>query len=105
MADMTTAEQEAALRQAKILEALSHPNIVKFKEVYRTSKKRLNIVMQYADGGDLAAKIKKAKKDKVYFEEAQILDWFTQICLAIKHCHDRKIIHRDIKAQNVFLTN
>lgn len=36
--------------------------------------------------------------------ENQILDWFTQICLALKHVHDRKIIHRDLKCQNIFLT-
>ena len=37
-------------------------------------------------------------------DEFQILDWFTQICLALKHVHDRKIIHRDLKCQNIFLT-
>ncbi len=36
--------------------------------------------------------------------EDQVLNWFTQICLAIKHVHDRKILHRDLKSQNVFLT-
>ena len=34
-----------------------------------------------------------------------MLNWFTQLCLAIKHVHDRKIIHRDLKSQNIFLTN
>lgn len=38
------------------------------------------------------------------FSEHQILDWFTQTCLAIKHIHDRKILHRDLKSQNIFLT-
>eukprot|EP00344_Euplotes_crassus_P007075 CAMPEP_0197017808 /NCGR_PEP_ID=MMETSP1380-20130617/79751_1 /TAXON_ID=5936 /ORGANISM="Euplotes crassus, Strain CT5" /LENGTH=495 /DNA_ID=CAMNT_0042444957 /DNA_START=115 /DNA_END=1603 /DNA_ORIENTATION=- len=33
-----------------------------------------------------------------------IIDYFTQICLAIKHLHDRKILHRDLKSQNIFLT-
>lgn len=39
-----------------------------------------------------------------YFTESQILDWFTQICLAMKHVHDRKILHRDLKNQNIFIT-
>jgi NIMA (never in mitosis gene a)-related kinase len=39
-----------------------------------------------------------------YFSEEQILSWFTQICLALKHIHDRKILHRDLKSQNIFLT-
>ncbi len=53
-------------------------------------------------GGDLQSKIKQQRGK--YFSEAQILDWFTQICLAIKHIHDRKILHRDLKSQNIFLT-
>ena len=34
----------------------------------------------------------------------QILSWFVQICLGLKHVHDRKILHRDLKTQNIFLT-
>ena len=57
--------------------------------------------MDFADGGDLSMKI-KAQNGKL-FSENKILDWFTQVCLAIKHIHDRKILHRDIKSQNIFL--
>ena len=32
------------------------------------------------------------------------MEWFTQVCMAIQHVHEKKIIHRDIKSQNVFLT-
>jgi NIMA (never in mitosis gene a)-related kinase len=34
-----------------------------------------------------------------------VLEWFTQICLGLKHIHDRKILHRDLKGQNIFLTS
>ncbi len=61
-------------------------------------KKCLCIVMDYADGGDLYTKISNQKKiGKVMYTEDQILDWFVQMGLAIKHIHDRKILHRDLK--------
>lgn len=100
--NMTEDERKEAYIEAKILERLDHPNIIRFIEVFRSSKPyaQLNIVMDFADGGDLQSTIKKQKK----LGEPQILDWFTQICLAIKHIHDKKILHRDLKSGNIFLT-
>lgn len=49
-------------------------------------------------------KITKQKQSGRGFPERQILDWFVQICLAMKHVHDRKILHRDLKTQNIFMT-
>lgn len=60
--------------------------------------------MEYAECGDLSKAIATRRTAKKPFEETQILDWFTQICLAMKHVHDRKILHRDIKGQNIFIT-
>ncbi len=97
-------ERVSARNEAKILEVLNHPNIINFKDVFKDKKLFLNIVMEYADDGDLATKIKNKKKSGGGFTEDEILNYFTQICLALKHCHDRKILHRDIKAENVFLT-
>ena len=101
--NLTEDEKKEAYVEAKILEKLDHPNIIQFIEVFRSTKPyaSLNIVMDYADGGDLQTKIKSQKKS---FLENQILDWFTQICLAIKHIHDKKILHRDLKSGNIFLT-
>ena len=49
-----------ALIEAKILEVLKHPNIVAFREQYTSGQRGvLNIVIEYADGGDLEAKIKE----------------------------------------------
>ena len=58
--------------------------------------------MDFADGGDMHTKIKE--RNGRLFDENQLIDWFVQVCLALKHVHDRKIIHRDLKAQNIFLT-
>lgn len=94
-------ERKEALGEAKVLEALKHTNIITFREVYKTRQNKLCIVMDFADGGDLAGKVKAQRGQP--FPENQILDWFIQIALALKHVHDRKVLHRDIKTQNVFL--
>ena len=60
-----------------------------------TENGHLYIVMEYCEGGDLYALINKQKG--VPFSEQQVLNWFVQLCLALKHVHDRKILHRDIK--------
>lgn len=48
-----------AYKEAKIMQTLKHPNIINFREVYKTKKGKLCIVMDYADGGDLAEKLKQ----------------------------------------------
>lgn len=53
IAQMSEKEKVETMQEAKILEVLHHPNIVQFKEVYKTKKGQLCIVMGYADGGDL----------------------------------------------------
>ena len=102
--NMNKKDIEDTLNEAKILEKFDHPNIIKFKEVFIANKpkKTLNIVTEYADGGDLSLEIKNQRKE--YFKESQILHYFTQICLAIKHIHGKHIMHRDLKSQNIFLT-
>eukprot|EP00282_Hemiselmis_andersenii_P029428 CAMPEP_0169454476 /NCGR_PEP_ID=MMETSP1042-20121227/15299_1 /TAXON_ID=464988 /ORGANISM="Hemiselmis andersenii, Strain CCMP1180" /LENGTH=307 /DNA_ID=CAMNT_0009566553 /DNA_START=32 /DNA_END=952 /DNA_ORIENTATION=+ len=94
-------EREASRKEVQILGALSHPNIIEYREAFE-DQGQLCIVMAYAEGGDLTGKI-KAQNGRP-FPEDTILDWFVQISLALKHVHDRKILHRDLKAQNIFLT-
>ena len=60
--------------------------------------------MEYADGGDLASKIHDVKQAGNTLSEDEIIDIFLQICEGMKYCHDRKIVHRDIKSHNIFLT-
>ena len=62
------------------------------------------MVMAYCEGGDLAQHIKRQAKKEVHFDEAVILDWFVQIVMALHHVHLQKILHRDLKTQNIFLS-
>jgi NIMA (never in mitosis gene a)-related kinase 1/4/5 len=47
---MTEAEKREVVQESRLLEALDHPNIVRFMEVYKTKKGKLCIIMEYADG-------------------------------------------------------
>merc|ERR1719160_2272506 len=94
---MGAKERKDAANEVKVLSSLKHPYIVAYKDSF------LNIVMEYADGGDLFTRIQKAKKSMTKFPEQQILRWFTQALLALKFIHDKHILHRDLKSQNFFL--
>lgn len=98
---MSNKERQESRKEVAVLANMSHPNIVQYKESFEESG-CLYIVMDYCEGGDLFKKINNQRGS--LFPEEQILDWFVQICLALKHVHDRKILHRDIKSQNIFLT-
>jgi serine/threonine protein kinase len=60
------------------------------------------MVMEYAEGGDMEELIKS--RNGKPFPEEMVVDWLIQMCLSLKHIHDRKILHRDIKTSNIFLT-
>ncbi|XP_017907291.1 PREDICTED: serine/threonine-protein kinase Nek1 isoform X6 [Capra hircus] len=98
---MSNKEREESRREVAVLANMRHPNIVQYRESFEENGS-LYIVMDYCEGGDLFKRINAQKG--ILFQEDQILDWFVQICLALKHVHDRKILHRDIKSQNIFLT-
>uniref|UniRef100_A0A3P9JVE3 non-specific serine/threonine protein kinase n=1 Tax=Oryzias latipes TaxID=8090 RepID=A0A3P9JVE3_ORYLA len=99
---MSAKERESSRKEVTLLSRMRHPNIVSFIASF-LEKGSLFIVMEFCDGGDLLKKINMQRG--VPFREEEILDLFVQICLGLKHIHDKKVLHRDIKCQNIFLTN
>ena len=91
------------MMEAGLLKNLVHPNIVEYKESF-LSHDHLTIIMEYCEVGDLAYHIKRKQQKNETFSEQEIFHWMVQICMALEYVHSRKVLHRDIKTQNVFLT-
>ncbi|CAN1259042.1 Serine/threonine-protein kinase SAPK3 [Linum perenne] len=78
--------------------SLRHPNIVRFKEVWLTPT-HLAIVMEYAAGGELFARICNAGR----FSEDEARFFFQQLISGVSYCHSMEICHRDLKLENTLL--
>ena len=98
-------QQDNSVNEVRILASVHHQNVISYKEAFWDDKtSSLNIVMEYADDGDLYSKIKKMKENKIFFEEKIIWDYSIQIIQGLKALHDKNIMHRDLKSENIFLT-
>ena len=96
--------KKIVLNEIRILASLKYKNIIGYKEAFfDENSKTLNIVMEYADDGDISLKIKNNLKRKLIFEENTIWNWIIQLLEGIQYLHDNKVMHRDLKSANLFL--
>ncbi|XP_041985887.1 serine/threonine-protein kinase MARK2-like isoform X4 [Aricia agestis] len=85
-------------REVRIMKMLDHPNIVKLFQVIETEK-TLYLVMEYASGGEVFDYLVLHGRMK----EKEARAKFRQIVSAVQYCHQKRIIHRDLKAENLLL--
>lgn len=95
-------KQLSSRREAVLLSRMKHPNIVAFREAFEGDG-LLCIVMEYCSGGDLLRRIQQQKSSQ--FTVENILKWFAQMCAGAQHIHDKRVLHRDLKSKNIFLTD
>ncbi|XP_065439694.1 serine/threonine-protein kinase Nek11 isoform X5 [Chrysemys picta bellii] len=102
--DLKPNETVEANLEAQLLSKLDHPAIVKFYASF-VERESFCIITEYCEGRDLDCKIQEYKEAGKIFTESQIIEWFIQLLLGVNYMHERRILHRDLKAKNIFLKN
>jgi NIMA (never in mitosis gene a)-related kinase len=97
-------EAKMAENEVQLLKVLVGPTIIRYYDSFST-KESISIIMEYAEGGNLSDRIKAISDQGKKFSRDIILNWTSQIALGLMTMHIKKILHRDIKTQNMFLVN
>ncbi len=93
--------RKEAVHEATILSKINSPYIVKYYDSF-TEKNNINIVMEFCENGDLGIYMKRQMGKML--SEQKIWKFFLEMSMGIQYLHANKILHRDIKTINMFLT-
>ena len=100
--DLNKEEIEKYRQEAINLSSFNNENIVKYYDS-STEDGHFNILMEYAGKYNLSNLIQNYKKEKKNIDEYIIKKIILQICSGLKVIHKAKLIHRDLKPQNIFI--
>ncbi|KAG6427055.1 hypothetical protein SASPL_111294 [Salvia splendens] len=90
-----------AFQEMELIAKLSHPYIVECKDAW-VEKGNICILTNYCESGNISDVMRKARK--AYFPEEKICKWMTQLLLAIDYLHSNRVLHRNLKLSNIFVT-
>lgn len=101
---MNSKERDNALNEVRLLASVQHNNIIGYKEsFYDDNSKTLNIIMDFADNGDLDSIIKLHLKNKTNIPENDIWNYLIGTLQGLRALHNANVMHRDLKSANIFL--
>mmetsp|Transcript_85347 Transcript_85347/g.204475 ORF Transcript_85347/g.204475 Transcript_85347/m.204475 type:complete len:492 (+) Transcript_85347:111-1586(+) len=98
-------EKQNALNEVRLLASVKHPNVVAYKEAFWDDKTRCLCIVQECADGDLLQQINKCKQERAYLREADVWRYLDGMCQGLKALHDIRVLHRDMKSANVFLSH
>ncbi|KAK1117104.1 hypothetical protein K0M31_017026 [Melipona bicolor] len=85
-------------REIEVVKGLKHPNLIRFLQAIETTH-RVYIIMEYAQCGSLLDAIRR----DTFIDEFRSRRWFRQLLEAVAYCHERGVVHRDVKCENVLM--
>ncbi|XP_078422338.1 calcium/calmodulin-dependent protein kinase type IV isoform X2 [Cetorhinus maximus] len=91
-----TVDKNIVRTEIGVLLRLSHPNIIRLKEIFETLTE-INLVLELVTGGELFDRI----VEKGYYSEKDAADAVKQILEAVAYLHENGIVHRDLKPENL----
>ncbi|XP_067094331.1 serine/threonine-protein kinase Nek11 [Osmerus mordax] len=91
-----------ASQEAQLLSQLHHPAILTFYSSF-LERDSFCIITEYCQDRDLDCKLEEVREAGQSLPETQIIDWLIQLLLGLHYMHERRILHRDLKAKNIFL--
>ena len=97
---MTPAERKVSLAEVRVMNQFNSKFVVRCEGDSFIEGEYLNIVLEYCDAGDVKQYLAKQKKP---LKEKTVHRILVQLLLGLYHIHSKRVIHRDIKAANLFL--
>ena len=105
LARLSERQRQLSIQERQLVAALRHPYVVPYHRSWIEKSHTICIVMRHCDGGDLASLAWRAKRRNERFPESQLQLWLAQLLSALAYLHGKRVIHRDVKPGNVFLTS
>lgn len=111
LSGMTDKQKAETNAEIELLKKLAHPSICAYFHHFVTEDSNkpdtstLHIVMEYCDSGSMADAVTEQQQAKRPFDHLTIRSWMCQLARALAHIHSLRVIHRDIKTANIFLSD
>ncbi|XP_055771588.1 serine/threonine-protein kinase Nek11-like [Salvelinus fontinalis] len=102
LGDLHPNETVQASQEAQLLSQLHHPAIITFYSSF-LHRDSFCIITEYCEDRDLDCHLEEVREAGQSLPETQVTDWLIQLLLGLHYIHNRRILHRDLKAKNIFL--
>ena len=104
LSSLSEKERENAFNEIRILSRIHNPHVITYKDsFYDKPSNMLYLITEYCEYGDLEQEIQNHIKHQLYFNESELLKILEQILIGLQALHSNKILHRDLKAANIFI--